>query len=75
MSYKRVIPDLLQGTYAYLTFGLSPESFENVSKMFINSITDFVSLRKKIVSSAYAVYRNVLSNMLRAFIFFSRFGK
>ena len=39
-----------------LLFGLSPENFENVSKMFINSITDFVSLRKKVVSSAYAVY-------------------
>ena len=37
--------------------------------MFINSITDFVSLKKKVVSSVYAVYRNVLSNMLRAFNF------
>ena len=52
-----------------LLFGLSPENFENVLKMFINSITDFVSLRKKVVSSAYAVYRNVLSNMLRPLIF------
>ena len=52
-----------------LLFGLSSENFENVSKMFINSITDFVSLRKKVVSSAYAVYRNVLSNMLRPLIF------
>ena len=52
-----------------LLFGLSPENFENVSKMFINSITDFVSLRKKVVSSAYAVYWNVLSNMFRPFIF------
>ena len=52
-----------------LLFGLSPENFEDVSKMFINSITDFVSLRKKVDSSAYAVYRNVLSNMLRPFIF------
>ena len=50
-------------------FRLRPETFENVSKMFINSITDLVSLRKKVVSSAYAVYRNVLSNMLRQFIF------
>ena len=52
-----------------LLFGLSPENFKNASKMFINSITDFVSVRKKVVSSAYAVYRNVLSNMLRPFIF------
>ena len=52
-----------------LLFGLRPEKLKNVSKMFINSITDFVSLRKKAVSSAYAVYRNVLSNMLRPFIF------
>ena len=66
---------LFQGTYAdYLTLafiGLSPENFENVSKMFINSTTDFLSLRKKVVSSAYGVYRNVLSNMLRPFIFLS----
>ena len=46
-----------------LLFGFSPENFQNVSKMFTNSITDFVSLRKKVVLSAYAVYRNVLSNM------------
>ena len=46
-----------------LSFGLSPENLENVSKMFINSTTD------KVVSSAYAGYRNVLSNMLRPFIF------
>ena len=52
-----------------LLFSLSSENFENVSKMFINSITDFVSLRKKVVSPAHAVYRNVLSNMLRPFIF------
>ena len=52
-----------------LSFGLSPENLENVSKMFINSTTDFVSLRKKVLSSAYAGYRNVLSNMLRPFIF------
>ena len=51
-----------------LLFGLSSENFENVSKMFINSITDFVSLRKKLVSSAYAVYRNVLSNTLSPFM-------
>ena len=38
--------------------------------MFINSIKDFVSLRKKVVLSAYAAYRNVLSNMSRPFIFF-----
>ena len=44
-----------------LLFGLSPENFENVGKMFINSITDFVSLRKKVVSSAYAFYRNAIS--------------
>ena len=36
--------------------------------MFINSIIDSVSLRKEVVSSAYAVYRNVLPNMLRQFI-------
>ena len=29
----------------------------------------WIRLRKKIVSSAYAVYRNVLSNILRPFIF------
>ena len=52
-----------------LLFGLSPENFKNVPKMFINSITDFVSLRKKVVSSVYAVYRSVLSNMLRPFTF------
>ena len=52
-----------------LLFGLSPENVDNVSKMFINSITDFVSLRKKVLWSAYAVYRNVLSNILRPFIF------
>ena len=52
-----------------LLFGLSPENFENVSKMFIKSIEDFTSLRKKVVSSAHALYRNVLSNMLRQFMF------
>ena len=31
--------------------------------------TDFLSLRKKVVSSVYAVYRNILSSMLRPFIF------
>ena len=52
-----------------LLFDLSPENFENVSKMFINPITNFASLRKKVVWSAYALYRNVLSNMLKPFIF------
>ena len=50
-------------------FRLIPENFKNVSKMFINSITDLVSLRKKVVSSAYAVYRNVLSNMFKQLCF------
>ena len=53
----------------FLLFGLSPENFGKVWKMIINSITDFVSLRKEVEASAYAVYRNVLSNMLRPFIF------
>ena len=55
----------------FLLSGFSSENFENVSKMFINSITDFLSLRKKVVLPAYAVYRDVLSNMLRPFIFYS----
>ena len=66
MLYHRVLPAPLSGAPMpaishLLLFGLSPENFENVSKMFINSITDFVSLRKKVVSSAYAFYRNAIS--------------
>ena len=52
-----------------LLIDLSPENFEKISKIFINSITDFVSLKKKVVSSAYAVHRNVSSNMLGSLIF------
>ena len=37
---------------------------EGISKVFINSITDFSSLRKNIISSAYAMYRNIFSKIL-----------
>ena len=59
----------MPATSHLLLLGLSSESFKNVSKMFINSTTDFLSLRKKVVSSAYAAYRNILTNKLRPFIF------
>ena len=52
-----------------LLFGLSPDYVEEMSKVFINFITDFSSLRKKVVSSAYAAYRNVFSKILRPLIF------
>ena len=38
-------------------------------EVFIHSITDFLSLRKSVVSAAYAVHRNVFSKILRSLIF------
>ena len=52
-----------------ILLGLSPENVEKISKVFINSITGFSSLRKNVVWSAYAVYRNILSKILRPLIF------
>ena len=34
----------------------------------MNSITDFTSVRKHVVSSAYAVFRNVFTKILRPLI-------
>ena len=42
-----------------------PENIEKISKIFINSITDFLLLRKNVVSSEYALYSNVFSRILR----------
>ena len=53
-----------------LLFRLSPENVERISKVFINSIIDFSSLRKNLVLSTYAVHRNVFfSKILRPLIF------
>ena len=49
--------------------GLSPENLEKTSTVLINSITDFLFLRKNVVSSAYAVYKNVFPKILRPLIF------
>ena len=49
--------------------GFKPEKDENMSKTFITSIKDFLSFRKNVVSSAYAVYKNVWLNMRRPFMF------
>ena len=38
---------------------LSPEKRENLSNVLITSVADFSFLRKKVVRSAYAEYKNV----------------
>ena len=52
-----------------LLFGLSPENVEKILKVLNYQITDYSSLRKNVVSSAYAVYRNVFLKLLRPSIF------
>ena len=47
--------------------GFKQEKDENMS--FITSIKDFLSFRKNVASSVYAVHQKVWLNMLRSFIF------
>ena len=52
--FGTTIPAILH----FVLLGYSPENFEKVFNSLINSIIEFLSLRKKIVSSAWAVYKN-----------------
>ena len=51
------------------SFGFKPETSENLWKAFIASITESSSIRKNVVSSVYAEYKNILSKILIPLIF------
>ena len=51
-------------TFTFVWF--NQENFEKISKVFINSITDFSSLIKNVVSSAHVVYRNGFFENIKA---------
>ena len=42
----------------FVLLGYNPEKFEKVFNSFINSIINFLSFRKIVVSSAEALYKN-----------------
>ena len=44
--------------FTLVLLGFNPEKCEKVLNSFINSIIDFLSFRKKVVSSALAMYKN-----------------
>ena len=51
--------------FAFCVIRFNPWKFEKALNSVINSIVDFISLKKKVVSSAQVVYKNSCLNIFK----------